>query len=74
VDQIGDLPARTFEECCIRWLREKEHKRSLDDDRTKIEFWLQHFAGRDVSKITAEEIQGSRKRDDQQEASAGMGK
>jgi hypothetical protein len=57
VDQIGDLPARTFEECCIRWLREKEHKRSLDDDRTKIEFWLQHFAGRDVSKITAEEIQ-----------------
>ncbi len=23
VDQIGDLPVRTFEECCIRWLREK---------------------------------------------------
>lgn len=56
VDNIGDLPARTFEECCIRWLREKDHKRSLDDDKTKIEFWLTHFSGRDVSKITAEEI------------------
>jgi hypothetical protein len=21
----------------------KDHKRSLDDDKTKIEFWLQHF-------------------------------
>jgi hypothetical protein len=35
---------------------EKDHKRSLDDDKTKIEFWLQHFSGRDVSKITAEEV------------------
>lgn len=56
VDQIGDLPARTFEECCIRWLREKEDKRSLDDDRTKIEFFLQHFSGRDISTITAEQV------------------
>lgn len=43
VDQIGDLPVRTFEECCIRWLREKDHKRSLDDDKTKIEFWRSIF-------------------------------
>ncbi|PHM61807.1 integrase/recombinase [Xenorhabdus ishibashii] len=56
VDQLDDLPTRTFEECCIRWLREKEHKRSLDDDKTKIEFFLQHFSGRDVSTITADEI------------------
>ncbi|POP46878.1 integrase [Superficieibacter electus] len=56
VDQIGDLPKRTFEECCIRWLREKEHKRSLDDDRTKIEFFLRHFSGRDASTITAEQV------------------
>lgn len=38
VDKIGELPMRTFEECCIRWIREKEHKRSLDDNKTKIEF------------------------------------
>ncbi|WP_339378901.1 tyrosine-type recombinase/integrase [Xenorhabdus sp. BG5] len=56
VDQLDDLPTRTFEECCIRWIREKEHKRSLDDDKTKIEFFLQHFSGRDIAKITADEI------------------
>lgn len=46
---------RTFEECCIRWIREKEHKRSLDDNKTKIEFFLRHFSGRDISTITAEQ-------------------
>ncbi|MCS2163654.1 site-specific integrase [Scandinavium sp. H11S7] len=56
VDKIGELPTRTFEECCIRWIREKEHKRSLDDDRTKIEYFLRHFSGRDVSTITAEQV------------------
>nr|WP_269135677.1 site-specific integrase [Xenorhabdus bovienii] len=56
VDQLNDLPTRTFEECCIRWLREKEHKRSLNDDKTKIEFFLQHFSGRDISTITADEV------------------
>lgn len=56
VDQIGDLPPRTFEECCIRWIREKEHKRALDDDKTKIEFFLQHFSGMDISSITANDV------------------
>ncbi|MDK9585830.1 tyrosine-type recombinase/integrase [Lelliottia wanjuensis] len=56
VDKIGELPTRTFEECCIRWIREKDHKRSLDDDRTKIEYFLRHFTGRDVSTITAEQV------------------
>lgn len=56
VDKIGELATRTFEECCIRWIREKDHKRSLDDDRTKIEYFLRHFSGRDVSTITAEQV------------------
>ncbi|WP_421532845.1 tyrosine-type recombinase/integrase [Lelliottia amnigena] len=56
VDKIGELPTRTFEECCIRWIREKDHKRSLDDDKTKIEFFLRHFSGRDISTITAEQV------------------
>ncbi len=43
VDQIGDLPTRTFEECCIRWLREKDHKRSLDDDKTRSSFGYSIF-------------------------------
>lgn len=46
VEQTGDLPVRTFQACCIPWLHEKKHKKSLDDDRTKIEFFLQYFSGR----------------------------
>ena len=56
VDKIGELPTRTFEECCIRWICEKEHKRSLDDDKTKIEYFLRHFSGRDISTITADQV------------------
>lgn len=56
VDKIGELPTRTFEECCIRWIREKDHKRSLDDDKTKIEYFLRHFSGRDISTITADQV------------------
>ena len=56
VDKIGELPTRTFEVCCIRWIREKEHKRSLDDDKTKIEYFLRHFSGRDISTITADQV------------------
>ncbi|WP_147195921.1 site-specific integrase [Pantoea sp. CCBC3-3-1] len=57
VDEIGDLPTRTFEDACLRWLDEKEHKRSLDDDKVKMEFFVGHFSGRDISTITGEEIQ-----------------
>lgn len=56
VDKLDELKTRTFEECCVRWIREKEHKRSLDDDKTKIEFFRMHFSGRDISTITADEI------------------
>lgn len=56
VDSLQEKPARTFEECCIRWLNEKAHKRSLDDDKTKIEFFLQHFSGKEIGTITADEV------------------
>ncbi len=56
VDELGDLPIRTFEEACLRWLDEKEHKRSLDDDKVKIDFFLQHLAGRDITSITSDEV------------------
>lgn len=59
VDNLDDLPTRTFEECCIRWIDEKQHKRSLDDDKTKIEFFLVHFSGRDISSITSDQIMKS---------------
>jgi len=56
VDEIGDLPVKTFEDCCCRWVEEKGHKRSIDDDMTKISFFRQHFSHRDISTITADEV------------------
>ncbi|WP_420885102.1 integrase [Arsenophonus nasoniae] len=56
VDELGELPIRTFEEACLRWLDEKGHKRSLDDDKVKIDFFLQQLAGRDIASITGDEV------------------
>lgn len=56
VSRLGEAPQKTFEEACVRWLTDKQHKRSLDDDKTKIEFFLEHFSGRILSSIRPEEI------------------
>ncbi len=33
VSKLGEIPDITFEEACVRWLEEKAHKKSLDDDK-----------------------------------------
>ncbi|MEL7628753.1 site-specific integrase [Pectobacterium aroidearum] len=55
--KLGEAPAKLFDEACIRWLREKSHKRSLDADKSKITFFLVHFHGRELSTITNDQIQ-----------------
>ena len=54
--RFGEAPAKTFDEACLRWLNEKSDKRSIDDDKTRIGFWLQHFSGKLLSSITELEI------------------
>lgn len=56
VNKLGEIPEHTFDEACLRWLSEKDHKRSLDDDRTKIEYFLRHFSGVNVSSITEDKV------------------
>ncbi len=56
VARLGEIAEHTFDEACLRWLTEKEQKRSLDDDRTKIEFFLGHFHGQALSSITEDKI------------------
>ncbi len=56
VHKLGDIPEHTFDESCLRWLVEKVHKRSLDDDRTKIEFFLSHFSGKLLSWLTEDKV------------------
>lgn len=56
VEKLGDYPSVTFDDACLRWLQEKEHKKSLDDDKTKIEYFLEFFSGRLLSSITEADI------------------
>ncbi|OBU07477.1 tyrosine-type recombinase/integrase [Morganella psychrotolerans] len=56
VEKLGDYPSVTFDDACLRWLQEKEHKKSLDDDKTKIEYFLDFFSGKLLSSITETDI------------------
>ncbi|QXO63111.1 tyrosine-type recombinase/integrase [Morganella morganii] len=56
VEKMGDYPSVTFDDACLRWLQEKEHKKSLDDDKTKIEYFLEFFSGKLLSSITETDI------------------
>ncbi|MGQ5522959.1 tyrosine-type recombinase/integrase [Chitinimonas sp. PSY-7] len=38
-NKLGDKQPRSFDEAALKWLTEKEHKRSLDDDKQMIQWW-----------------------------------
>lgn len=61
VNKLGDAPTKTFDEACLRWLDEKAAKKSLDDDKTKIAYFLQRFGGRALSSIKEEDIREAMK-------------
>ncbi|MFV8984081.1 integrase [Serratia fonticola] len=52
IDKLGDVPDVTFEEACLRWIEEKADKKSLDDDKSRMGFWLLHFEGVKLKDIT----------------------
>lgn len=56
VSRLGETPAMTFDNACVRWLEEKAAKKSLDDDKSRIRFWLSHFSGVLLKDITEERI------------------
>lgn len=59
VDRLGDFPDVAFEEACLRWLEEKADKKSLDTDKGRIGFWLEHFEGMKIKDITEAKIYAS---------------
>jgi integrase len=56
VDRLGDFPDVTFDEACLRWLEEKAEKKSLDTDKGRMSFWLDHFEGMRLKDITEAKI------------------
>lgn len=56
VSKLGEVPAVTFGEACVRWLKERANKKLLDDDKSRIGFWLQHLAGMHLKDFTENHI------------------
>lgn len=56
VDRLGDFPDVTFDDACMRWLEEKAEKKSLNDDRSRMAFWLAHFEGVTLKDVTEQKI------------------
>lgn len=56
VTNLGEIPKVRFEKACMRWLDEKAGKKTLADDRTRIDFWCEHFSGRTLDEITEDKI------------------
>ena len=54
--KLNETPTKTFNEACLRWLHEKDHKKSIDDDKTKIEFFLKYFHNVPLKEITEDRI------------------
>lgn len=52
IDKLGEVPDVTFEEACLRWIEEKADKKSLDDDKSRMGFWLLHFEGVKLKDIS----------------------
>lgn len=56
IDRLGDFPRKTFDDACVRWVEEKQHKKSLPTDKSIMKFWLEVFGGQQLSSITAVKI------------------
>lgn len=56
VVKMGEPVSMSFEEACVRWINEKSDKKTLDDDKNRISFWLPFMAGKQLRDITEREI------------------
>lgn len=50
-------PKKTFKEACARWLVEKAHKKSIQEDKDKINYFLPKLGDRQLASITRDDIE-----------------
>lgn len=61
--RLDQRPEYTWNEAVKRWLKEHSHKKSLQDDKDRLQWLSQHLAGQTLSSITvnrAEELIAAR--------------
>lgn len=56
MEQLGEKPAYSWDEACVRYIREKAGKKSLPDDFTKIRYLTGFFSGRELRTIKRDEV------------------
>ncbi|RLA43377.1 MAG: site-specific integrase, partial [Gammaproteobacteria bacterium] len=44
VHRLGEKPRRTWQDAVVRWLREREHKAGIKEEKSKLR-WLDQFFG-----------------------------
>lgn len=57
VEMMGDKPKHTLTEACVRWLNEKHKKKSLNEDKRYIKFFLNELPKNvTLERITADMV------------------
>jgi integrase len=56
VHHLGEKPRRTWQEAVVQWLREKQHKADIRQDRAKLRWLHRHFNGLHLDEIKREQI------------------
>lgn len=70
--RLGVKPDRSWQDATVKWLKEKSHKRSIDDDVARLR-WLDQFLGQlTLKQITRDLIEriGERKAEESTEPNA----
>jgi hypothetical protein len=52
--ELEEKPKRTWDEVALRWLQEKSHKESFEDDVQKIRWLTPHLRGMQAQAITGD--------------------
>lgn len=56
--KFKERPKKTFAQACERWLQERAHKRSISDDRAKIEALAPKLGGKQLAELDRDTIEG----------------
>jgi len=58
IDKLGERPKRLWQNAAVRWLHETKHKASHEGDLGKLRWLDPHLAGRELTSINREVIDG----------------
>ncbi len=55
-EKLGERPRVTWDHTVIEWLKVHEHKRSIEDDRTRLRVLSEQLRGYSISQVTPERL------------------